>query len=227
MKQQLFRCNLLPLALLLFSTMRILASTEITTEQALDSLKVGNQRFVKLNPSNLDYDKQIEHTKDGQHPFVAVLSCMDSRVPPEIIFDQGIGSVFVVREAGNVTSPNSLGSLEYAVNVKKVKLVVVLGHSKCGAVEAAVNKAELGEYKNLEQLIEQIKPAVCSDNILSSSDNIYQCTEKNNVKMSIASILRNSSPIAKAVKNNEVKIIGAYYDVATGVVTFDKEYTSE
>ena len=222
MKQQLFRCNLLLLALLLFSTMRIFASTEITTEQALDSLKVGNQRFVKLNPSHLDYDKQIEHTKDGQHPFVAVLSCMDSRVPPEIIFDQGIGSVFVVREAGNITSPNSLGSLEYAVNVKKVKLVVVLGHSKCGAVEAAVNKAELGEYKNLEQLIEQIKPAVSN-----CSDNIYQCTEKNNVKMSIASILKNSSPIAKAVKNNEVKIIGAYYDVATGVVTFDKEYTSK
>jgi carbonic anhydrase len=195
--------------------------SKIDAEQVVTSLKEGNERYVSLKPINTNYDKQIEHTKDGQHPFAAVLSCMDSRVPPEIIFDQGIGNIFVVREAGNVTSPNTLGSLEYAVNVKKVALVVVLGHSNCGAVAAAVDGVDLDNFKNLEQLVAQIKPA-----IPASKDNIYQCTEKNNIKLSIAKIFKNSNVIADAVKNNEVKIIGAYYDVATGVVTFDKEYAS-
>ena len=190
-------------------------------EQALDALKKGNERFVSLSLANIDYDKQRTSTKDGQHPFVAFLSCMDSRVPPEIIFDLGIGSSFVIREAGYVVSPNSLGGLEYAVNVKKVTLVVVLGHSNCGAIASAVDNADLSAYKNLEQLINQIKPAVPKE----SCDDIYQCTEKNTIKLSISKILSKSPAIAEAVKNNEVKLIGAYYDLATGVVTFDDKFS--
>ena len=212
----------LMIAAFLFTATTLTASTAVTVEQVLDLLKKGNERFVKLKPVNTDYDKQIEHTKDGQHPFVAILSCMDSRVPPEIIFDQGIGNVFVVREAGNVISPSSLGSLEYAVNVKKVALVVVLGHSGCGAVAAAVEGTALGAYKNLEHLINQIKPAVHQKNC---SDNLYQCTEKNNIKLSITEMLVNSPAIAEAVKSKSVKIIGAYYDIATGIVTFDKKFS--
>ena len=195
----------------------------ITAEQALESLKAGNTRFMELKSTNTDYDKQIDNTKEAQHPFVAVLSCMDSRVPPEIVFDQGIGNVFVVREAGNVVSSNTLGSLEYAVNVKKVALVVVLGHSGCGAVAAAVEETDVSAFKNLEQLINQIKPAVrsCKD-----KENIYQCAEKNNIKLSLTKILKNSTTIAEAVTSNEVKIIGAYYDITSGAVTFDKEFSS-
>ena len=219
--KQLFRFNLFLLALLLIPSQSFAASG-ITAKQALDFLKAGNKRFLRAKPINTNYDRQIDRTKREQHPFVAVLSCMDSRVPPEIVFDQGIGNIFVVREAGNVVSPNTLGSLEYAVNVKKVALLVVLGHSGCGAVAAAVDGVDLHKYRNLEQLIDQIKLAVHP-----CRGNIYQCTERNNIKLSIAKILKNSKTIANAVQNNEVKIIGAYYDIATGVVTFDKEYTFE
>jgi carbonic anhydrase len=221
--KQLFHINLLILlALLLIPSQSFAAATGITAEHALDSLKNGNMRFVRLKLTNTDYNKQIEKTKDAQHPFVAVLSCMDSRVPPEIIFDQGIGNIFVAREAGNVVSANTLGSLEYAVNVKKVALVVVMGHSGCGAVAAAVDGTELSAYRNLEQLINQIKPAT-----RNCKDNIYQCTEKSNIKLSISEMLRNSQPISDAVKNNEVKVIGAYYDISSGIVTFDTEYSFE
>ena len=228
--KHLLKYNLFILLTLLLISTQSFASTKKTTaehgkmtaEQAVESLKDGNKRYLRLKLINTDYDKQIDKNKKEQHPFAAVLSCMDSRVPPEILFDQGIGNIFVVREAGNVIAPNTLGSLEYAVNVKKVALVVVLGHSGCGAVAAAVDGVDLQMYQNLDQLIRQIKVA-----IHPCKENIYQCVEKNNIKLSIAKILKNSKTIAEAVRNGEVKIIGAYYDIETGVVTFDKEYTSE
>jgi carbonic anhydrase len=211
------------IGLVLFLTIPIssLSASKYTAEQAVSSLKEGNVRFTNLKFVNTDYDKQIEHTKDQQHPFAAILSCMDSRVPPEVIFDQGIGNIFAVREAGNVISPNTLGSLEYAVNVKKVAVVVVLGHSNCGAVAAAVDGTDLKSYSNLEQLIAQIKPSTHN-----CKGNDYQCAEKNNIRLSIEKILKDSKTIADAVRKNEVKIIGAYYDVSNGVVTFDGGFSS-
>jgi carbonic anhydrase len=191
----------------------------ITAEEATALLKEGNKRFYELKSINTNYDEQIEKTKDEQHPFAAILSCMDSRVPPEIVFDQGIGNIFVVREAGNVVSPNTLGSLEYAVNVKKVSLLIVLGHSGCGAVAAAVDGIELAIYKHLKPLVDQIKHAISTDGECPDH-NVYKCTEKNNVKLSIAEILSKSTTISKAAEDKEVKIIGVYYDISTGIVTF-------
>ena len=183
-------------------------------EDALKELKSGNLRFLSGHLINTDYKLQIENTKSDQHPHSLILSCLDSRVPPEIIFDQGIGNIFVARVAGNVEDPNVLGSMEFATKVKGTKLIVVLGHNKCGAVKGAIDNAQLG---NLTQLLNQIKPSIKNN---SNTDLMLDDTAKNNVKMTIADILENSPVIAELIKDNKVKIVGAYYDLTSGKVTF-------
>ena len=184
-------------------------------EDALAEMKNGNQRFLSGKFVNTEYKKQIEQTKTDQHPHTLVLSCLDSRIPPEIIFDQGIGNIFVARVAGNIEDPNILGSMEFATKVIGTKLIVVMGHNKCGAVKGAIDNAELG---NLTQLVDQIKPAIVGDT--TNLDNMLNQTSKNNVKMTIDDILKSSSVISSLVKENKVKLVGAYYDIATGQVTF-------
>jgi carbonic anhydrase len=157
----------------------------------------------------------VQSVKDDQHPHSVILSCLDSRVPPEIIFDQGFGNIFVARVAGNIEDDNILGSMEYATKVKGTKLVVVMGHNKCGAVKGAVDNAELG---NLTQLVDQIKPAITGDK--SNLDKMLDETSRKNVKLQIESILKNSEVIAGLVKEGKVKIVGAYYDLNTGKVEF-------
>lgn len=186
-----------------------------TSDDALNELKNGNKRFIDGKLENTDYKVQIENTKADQHPHSIILSCIDSRVPPEILFDQGFGNIFVTRVAGNVEDANILGGMEYATQVKGSKLIVVMGHNKCGAVKGAVDNAELG---NLTQLVDQIKPAITGDK--SNPDKMLDETSRNNVKFQIASILKNSEVIAKLVKEGKVKIIGAYYDINTGKVEF-------
>ncbi|MCX6164623.1 MAG: carbonic anhydrase family protein [Ignavibacteriae bacterium] len=186
-----------------------------TSEDALNELKNGNKRFTEGKLENTDYKEQVENTKTGQNPHSVILSCLDSRVPPEIIFDQGFGNIFVARVAGNVEDANILGSLEYATKIVKSKLIVVMGHNDCGAIKGAVDNAELG---NLSQLVEQIKPAITGD-----KSNLYKMldeTSKKNVKLTIENILKNSEVIAGLVKEGKVKIVGAYYDVSTGKVEF-------
>ena len=187
----------------------------ITPDGALSELKNGNQRFVDGKLTNTNYKEQIEHTKADQHPHSLILSCLDSRIPPEIIFDQGIGNIFVARVAGNVEDPNILGSIEFATKVKGTKLIVVMGHNKCGAVKGAVDNAELG---NLTQLVNQIKPAITGDK--SNPDLMLDETAKNNVRMTIADILKESSVINELVTNGSVKIVGAFYDLTSGKVSF-------
>ena len=186
-----------------------------TPDDALAELKNGNQRFIDDKPTNTNYKEQIEHTKADQHPHSLILSCLDSRIPPEIIFDQGIGNMFVARVAGNVEDLNVLGSMEFATKVKGTKLIVVMGHNHCGAVKGAVDNAELG---NLTQLVNQIKPAIKGD--LSNHVLMVDETAKNNVKMTIADILKKSTVIAELVANGSVKIVGAYYDLTSGKVSF-------
>lgn len=191
-------------------------TTEINSpDDALLELKAGNLRFLDGKLVNTDYRNQIEQTKDGQHPHSLVLSCMDSRIPPEIIFDQGIGNIFVTRVAGNVVDPNILGSMEYAVKIVGSKLIVVMGHNDCGAVKGAIDNVELG---NMTQLVDQIKPAITSDT--TSKNNMLDETSKNNIKMTIENILKSSSVINELVKEKKIKIVGAYYDVTSGEVTF-------
>ena len=190
--------------------------TEINSpEDALSELKAGNRRFLDGKLVNTDYKSQIEQTKDGQHPHTIILTCIDSRTPPEIVFDQGIGNIFVARVAGNIEDPNILGSMEYAVKVVGSKLIVVMGHNDCGAVKGAIDNVELG---NLTQLVDQIKPAIVGDT--TNRYNMLNETSKNNVKMTIENILKSSSVVSDLVKENKVKIVGAYYDVTTGKVTF-------
>ena len=163
------------------------AATINSADDALTEMKAGNQRFLHGKTVNTDYKSQIEHTKNDQHPHTLVLSCLDSRIPPEIIFDQGIGNIFVARVAGNVEDANILGSMEFATKVKGTKLIIVMGHNKCGAVKGAIDHAELG---NLTQLVDQIKPAIVGDT--TNLDNMLNETSKNNVKMTIADILKSS-----------------------------------
>lgn len=184
-------------------------------DDALNELKNGNKRFTEGKLENTDYKEQVQATKDGQHPHSVILSCLDSRVPPEIVFDQGFGNIFVTRVAGNIEDDNILGSLEFATKIKGSKLIVVMGHSKCGAIEGAVDDAKLG---NLTQLVDQIKPSITGDK--SNRDKMVDESSRKNVKLTIESILKNSGVIAALVKEGKVKIVGAYYDVSNGKVEF-------
>ena len=186
-----------------------------TPDDALNELKKGNTRFVDSKLENTDYKEQVQSVKDGQHPHSVILSCLDSRVPPEIVFDQGFGNIFVARVAGNIEDNNILGSMEFATKIKGSKLIVVMGHNKCGAIEGAVDNAELG---NLTQLVDQIKPAITGDK--SNRDKMVDESSRKNVKLQIESILKHSDVIAALVKEGKVKIVGAYYDLNTGKVEF-------
>lgn len=184
-------------------------------DEALAELKNGNQRFMEGKLYNTNYKEDIEQTKSDQHPHSLILSCLDSRIPPEIIFDQGIGNIFVARVAGNIEDLNILGSMEFATKVKGTKLIVVMGHNKCGAVKGAIDNAELG---NLTQLVDQIKPAITGDK--SNMDKMLNETAEKNVQLTISDILKQSPVLAELVKQGTVKIVGAFYDLTTGKVNF-------
>jgi len=184
-------------------------------DDALAQLKEGNKRFVDGDMMNTDYKAQREATKDDQHPYAIVLSCMDARIPPEIVFDQRLGDLFVIRVAGNVEDSNMLGSIEYAVKAKNIKLILMMGHSNCGAVKGCIDNVQ---YGNLTQLVAQIKPAITGDT--TNKKAMIEATVKNNVRLTMGRILQKSDIIAAAVKENKVKIAGAYYDLATGQVEF-------
>lgn len=186
-----------------------------TPDDALTELKNGNARFLNGKFINTNYQADIEKTKIDQHPHSLILSCLDSRIPPEIIFDQGIGNIFVARVAGNIEDPNILGSMEFATKVKNTKLIVVMGHNKCGAVKGAIDNAVLG---NLTQLVSQIKPAISGDK--TNMDDMMDKTSHKNVELTIADIQKQSTVLSDLVKEGKLKIIGAFYDLTTGKVTF-------
>lgn len=188
-----------------------------TPNEALAELKYGNNRFLDKLTHNKDYHAQIEATKEGQHPHSFILGCIDSRVPPEIIFDQGIGDLFVARVAGNIEDDNILGSMEFAVKIKHTKLIVVLGHSNCGAVNGAIDNVKL---EHLTQLVNQIKPSIHTHETYPLPDYKTEQTARKNVKMTIERILQKSITLREQVENKEIIIVGAYYEVATGEVIF-------
>ena len=188
-----------------------------TPDEAIADLKNGNLRFLESKSVHLNYAYEIDLTKKEQHPHTLILTCIDSRVPPEIIFDQGIGNVFVARVAGNIEDDDILGSIEFATKIKHAKLVVVLGHNHCGAVKGAIENAHL---EHLTQLVNQIKPAIVPCKTNSLSDKNMDNTSKQNIKMTIEDILHKSATLRLEVQNKEIKIIGAYYDVTNGKVAF-------
>ncbi|MFI5131354.1 MAG: carbonic anhydrase, partial [Chitinophagales bacterium] len=166
---------------------------------------------------NTNYKEEIEETKTAQHPHSVILSCEDSRVPPEIIFDQGIGHIFVNRVAGNVEDIDLLGSMEYAVKLVGSKLIVVMGHKNCGAIHGAVDNVQLG---NLTHLLNEIRPAITGDTL--HMEEMLDETTKNNVRMTIDRILKESKVISDLINESKVKIVGAYYDITNGQVEFFK-----
>ena len=194
----------------------------MTAEKALEFLKEGNKRFLNNLSVNRNTLQLINETAEKQFPFAAVLSCSDSRVPVELVFDQGLGDVFSVRLAGNIASLNAIGSIEYALTILGSKLVLVLGHSSCGAVSAACDDIKMD---NLNELLAHIHPAVeaettTMDNRNSKNKNFVNNVGWLNVRHQIDLIMNTSPLIREAVNKGEVIITGAMYDIITGKVDF-------
>jgi carbonic anhydrase len=191
---------------------------QITPTAALQMLIDGNARFVQNKMIQRDLQEQIADTSEGQFPFAAILSCIDSRVPAEIVFDQGLGDVFSARVAGNIVNEDVLGSIEYACKVAGSKIVVVMGHTKCGAVTAACNNVELG---NITALLSKIKPAVkkYSTGVEMDEETIERVAVQN-VLFSIEAMKSDSPILAEMVESNEILIVGAIYNVSNGQVKF-------
>jgi carbonic anhydrase len=192
---------------------------QITPQDALSMLKDGNTRFLKNATISRDLHGQIAITKDGQAPFAALVSCIDSRVPPEVVFDQGIGDIFVGRVAGNVVDGDLLGSLEFACKVAGSKLVLVLGHSSCGAVKGAFSNVELG---NLTGLLEKIQPAIATGKgeYPDNDDEALKAATYQNVKNTMGDIRNRSAVLAEMENAGEIIIAGALYHVESGEVEF-------
>lgn len=199
------------------------SQAQITPALALEILKDGNDRFQENRFLSRNYNSQIKATSTGQYPFAVVLSCIDSRVPTELIFDQGIGDIFNACIAGNFVNEDILGSMEFACKLAGVKLIVVMGHTSCGAVKGACDGAQLG---NLTQMLNKIKPAVDSTSSAEgedrSSGNIgfVNRVASRNVEMTISNIREHSPVINDMLTSGEVAIVGAMYDVASGEVHF-------
>jgi len=197
------------------------AGPGISADEALRILKAGNARYVegKLQHPHQDRVRRALTAAQGQHPLATILTCSDSRTPPEIIFDQGIGDIFVVRVAGNVAATDEIGSIEYAVDHLAVPLVMVLGHSQCGAVSAVVDNAKLPP--NIASLVAPIKPAVDKAreaNPDAAKDVLLKAAITNNVWQAIEDMLRQSPIIREKARDNQVQVVGALYDLDSGQV---------
>jgi len=196
----------------------------MTPEKALQYLKEGNQRFQNNLKANRNLLEQVNDTSEGQFPFATILSCIDSRVSAELVFDQGLGDIFSVRIAGNFVNEDILGSMEFASKLAGTKLIVVLGHTACGAVKGACDDAKLG---NLTAMLAKIKPAVEAVKLPeekslrnSSNINFVNNVAEKNVRLTIERILLESDVLAEMQQNGEIQIIGAMYDINSGMVTF-------
>jgi carbonic anhydrase len=196
----------------------------MTPEKSLQYLKEGNIRFQNNLKANRNLLQQVNDTSEGQFPFATILSCIDSRVSAELVFDQGLGDIFSIRIAGNFVNEDILGSMEFACKLAGTELIVVLGHTSCGAVKGACDDAKLG---NLTNMLAKIKPAVES---IKEPEDINFRNSKNsefvdnvstkNVQLTIARILQESPVLAEMKNKGEIKIIGAMYDINTGAVDF-------
>lgn len=199
------------------------SQNEITPVIALQYLKDGNSRFLNNTSVDRDYQSQVKETSTGQFPFAIVLSCVDSRIPTEIIFDQGIGDFFSARIAGNFVNEDILGSMEFACKLSGAKLIVVLGHTACGAIKGACDNAELG---NLTGLLDKLKPAV---NIVETEEGADRSSNNTvfvndvalkNIEITIEDIKNKSDVLNEMFKNKEIDIVGGLYKVETGEVNF-------
>ncbi len=196
--------------------------SSLSPQMALQILKEGNQRFINNLKANRNLLQQVNETATGQFPFATVLSCIDSRTSAELIFDQGLGDIFSIRIAGNILNEDILGSMEFATKVVGTKLILVLGHTKCGAIVGACNHVEMG---NLTTLLNKIQPAIFNEKETkesrdgSNTDFVNNVTEIN-VHLTIERIRRESPIIAELEEQGHIKIVGGLYNVETGSVAF-------
>ena len=201
----------------------------ISAQEALDRLRNGNRRFVSgfANKGSKHNSYRRAVTAEGQNPFAIILGCSDSRVPAEIVFDQGLGDLFVIRVAGNIVAPSQIGSVEFATSSFGTTLVVVLGHSQCGAVLAALNHAReqpaQEQSGNSRSIVDRIRPAI--EPLLSSendteADALIECAIRANVRASVDQLRHGSKILEKQIDNEELQIIGAEYSLETGAVEY-------
>lgn len=199
------------------------SQASMTPSSSLETLKEGNERFVSKDMKQRDLIAQVNATASGQYPHSVVLSCIDSRIPTEIVFDQGVGDIFNARIAGNFVNEDILGSMEFACKVAGSKLIVVMGHTSCGAVKGACDDVELG---NLTQMLNKIQPAVeaveTPEGVERNSSNIEFVNDvsRKNVELTIEDIKANSPVLKEMLDNGEIEIVGAMYDVKDGKVLF-------
>ncbi len=199
--------------------------SSITPRKALEILKEGNNRFINNLKAHRNLLEQVNETRDGQWPFATILSCIDSRTSAELIFDQGLGDVFSVRIAGNIVNTDILGSMEFACKVAGSKLIVVLGHTKCGAVKGACDHVEMG---NLTELLSKIQPAVYQEKTTTEDRSSKNATfvenvSEINVKRNVKNIIERSFVLEQMIENGEIGIVGAMHNIETGEVSFYDE----
>ena len=198
------------------------AQAAITPAKALEMLKQGNERFVTGKAIERDYLAQVKQTSKGQFPFAAVVSCLDSRIPPAIVFDRGIGDLFVARVAGNFVNDDILGSLEFATRLAGAKLIVVMGHTECGAVKGACDAAQLGLLTATLANINPAVKAVQGDYKPRSSENaeFVQAVAEMNVLVTMQTLRDRSVVLREMIDKGEIGLVGAMYDVSSGMVIF-------
>jgi carbonic anhydrase len=195
---------------------------DLTPLLALEKLKEGNERFINNIKAHRNLLQQVNETSSGQFPFAAILSCIDSRTSAELIFDQGLGDILSIRIAGNILNDDIIGSMELACKIAGSRLIVVLGHTKCGAIEGACNNIVLG---NITSLLDKIKPAIEMETETRSDRNGSNLSftynvSRNNVALTVKKITQQSSLLADMERSGQIKIIGGLYDLDTGRVVF-------
>jgi len=194
----------------------------LTPDIVIQSLKDGNKRFVSSNLTSRDHSSMVRNAAAGQYPKAVILSCLDSRIPVEDVFDKGIGDLFVGRVAGNFVNEDLLGSMEFGCKVSGAKVILVLGHKSCGAIKGAIDNVKLG---NITAMLAKIKPAVDKSQDFtgektSKNDAYVEYVAKNNILLTIEAIKKGSPVLKEMVDKGEIKIVGAYYDINTGAVIF-------
>lgn len=196
---------------------------KMTPDEALELLRKGNERFVSNLKVNRNLLQQVNETSEGQHPFAVVISCMDSRTSAELVFDQGLGDIFSIRIAGNVINEDILGSAEYGCKAVGSKIILVLGHTNCGAIKGAVEDVELGHLHFITHKIKRCLPIIRNKNKNMRNDELCAHVTRENVIQGIRDLKHNSSILADMNYHDQIKIVGGIYDISTGIVELIEE----